>query len=165
MDRKWITKELNHYFLDVDGKNVGEMQISPSSTAHIANCKLGEFEFTIRRTGFWKSNIEILDSNKRTFGKVYNEKWYANSSILEFKNKKYKIILRNNPLAEYVIFDKDKDLLAYGIKTDQKGIVIQITAEEESDLVLDFLMWYLFAPIVIETTGDNFIFHLLLTSQ
>lgn len=166
MERKWTKLDENKFSLTVDEKKVGEMHISTGSTSMQATCKIGNEDFTIQRTGFWKSTVEILDDKGKLVAKTYNEKWYANSSILEFGNKKYKLILHNNPMAEYAIMDEGKTMLSYGLNAESGKITVKINvAQVDSNLLFDFLLWYLFVPIVSENTGDNFLFQLMLTAQ
>jgi len=166
MEKKWTRIGEGLFQLFVSDEEVGSMQISTDSTAFKADCQFGDQHFTIQRTGFWKSNIEIIDQSNSLIGKVYKEKWYANSSIFEYANKKYKIVLQNNPLAELLISDDSGAIFSYGIKLDDDQLKVVIAVfNEDSDLLLDFLMWYLFAPIVLENSGDNFVFQLLLTAQ
>lgn len=163
MERKWIKLDENKFSLVAGNKTLGEMQISTKTTALTATCKIGEEDFTIKRTGFWKSAVEMLDSKGGLVAKTHNEKWYANSLILEYGNKKYKIILHNNPLAEYAIIDEGQTLLSYGLHSDSGKIGIKITVNKDhSHLLFDLLLWYLFVPIVIENTGDDFGFLLLM---
>lgn len=164
MEKKWMKINEGKFSLIVNNTIIGDMEISSKSTASKAICTLGEQKFTIQRTGFWKNNLEVLDYSGQILAKVYNEKWYVSSSILDYKNKKYKIILRNNPLAEFVILDQEIELLAYGLKTENKEIKVQISMNKNTaDSFFDFIVWYLFAPIIAENADDNFVFQMLLS--
>ncbi len=141
------------------------MEIESNSLEGRAVFQMGSDSITIKRTGFWKNSIEIENQNQ-IIAKVYSEKWYANTSILEYKNKKYKLILRNNPLAEYVILENSQELLSYRLYVERDKICVNIAASNTNNhYLLDFLLWYLFVPIVAETMGDNFTFSLLLSAQ
>jgi hypothetical protein len=120
--------------------------------------------FTLKYNGFWKSNFEIKDENDVVILKSYTEKWFAHSTILEYKDKKLKLQIRNNPLAEYVIFDDDKELLAYGLYIDNGKASVKI-ATNSNDYLLDYLLWYLFVPIAQENIGEHFVFNTSLTNQ
>ena len=54
----------------------------------------------MKRVGFWKSKIEIIDNNKNIILEAKPKAWYANSSIITYNNQEYELIIRNNPLAE-----------------------------------------------------------------
>lgn len=164
MEKKWNKIKQGKFVFTINNATIGEMAISSKSLSSKAICTVGNEKFTIQRTGFWKNALEVIDNSGKIIAKVYNEKWYVSSSILEYKNKKYKIILRNNPLAELVIFDKEAALLSYGIKNDKKEIKVQICMTKETNEVLfDFILWYLFVPIISEQSDDNFIFQMLLS--
>jgi hypothetical protein len=115
------------------------------------------------RTGFWKTGIEIKDVNGTVILKAYPEKWYANTSIVEFENDPYKLIIRNNPLAEFAISKNGTDMLAYGLSTDNNGLSVRISTAGGPDFIFDFLLWYLFVPIANENFGDSYLFQMLLS--
>lgn len=164
MEKKWVKIGEGKFSLIVDDNLFGEMEISSKSMNSKAICTIENEKFTIKRTGFWKNNVEILDNSGKEIARIYNEKWYVSSSILDYQNKKYKIVLRNNPLAELVILDQEIELLAYGLKTDNKEIKMQISMNKKNtDMFLDFILWYLFAPILAENTDDIFVFQMLLS--
>ena len=106
---------------------------------------------------FWKSNFEIKDENQAIILKSFTEKWYANSTILDYKGNKLKLKVRNNPLAEYVIFDGEKEILAYALDTNLGKPSVRINSNS-SDYLLHFLLWYIFVPIAQENIGDDFTF-------
>ena len=162
--KKWIkTQELNYAF-EVDGKSIGTLEIVYSNFDRKAIFKIENKNFILKYNGFWKNNFEIKDINENIILKSYTEKWYANSTILEYNGKKLKLKIRNNPLAEFVIFDADEEILAYGLNTNSGKAIVRINSNT-SDYLLDFLLWYLFVPIAQENMGDNFIFQSLLMNQ
>ena len=161
MKKQWTkTSEFNYTFL-VDEKETGKMEIHYNTIASKAVCSIGEKKFEITRTGFWKSNLQITNSSENVILKTYPEKWYANSWVIEFESKKYKLIIRNNPLAEYAIAENEKDILAYGLDTEKKELRVRISTSGNTDFILDFLLWYLFVPIANENFGDTYLFFIL----
>ena len=161
MKKQWTkTSDFNYTFL-VDEKEVGKMEIHFNTISTKAICTIGGKDFEIKRTGFWKSNIEVTDSSGAVVLKTYPEKWYANTSVIEFENKKYKLIIRNNPLAEYAVTENDKDVLAYGLGTENTELGVRISSSGNLDYTFDFLLWYLFLPIATENFGDTYLFLLL----
>ena len=72
--------------------------------------------------------------------------------------------IRNNPLAEYVVFDEDEEVLAYGLDTNSGKAIVRINSNT-SDFLLDYLLWYVFLPFAQENIGDNFEFQTLLMNQ
>ncbi len=102
------------------------MQISLRTTERKANAKIGIREFQIKQTEIRKNRIEIANQTGEILAKLYSEKWYASTSIFEYAGKTYKVIVRNNLLAEYAIQENGRDLLSYGLDSDFKKIKISI---------------------------------------
>lgn len=161
MQKQWKkTANFNYTFL-VDEKEVGTMEIQFNTASIKALCTIDGKALEIKRTGFWKSGIEITDSNGAIVLKTYPQKWYANTSVLEYENQKLQLSVRNNPLAEFVIKENESDILAYGLATESGGIGVRIAGSAKAGFIFDFLLWYLFVPIAIENLGDNDAFLLL----
>lgn len=161
MKKQWKkTDDFSYTFL-VDGKEKGKIEIQFNTIANKALCTIDGKELELKRTGFWKSNIEITDRNGMVILKTYPEKWYANSSVVEFENQKLQLSVRNNPLAEYVLTEQQNEILAYGLDTENGKAIVRISSSDKSPLILDFLLWYLFMPIATENTSDNDTFLLL----
>jgi hypothetical protein len=119
----------------------------------------------MKRVGFWKSKIEIMDNNKNIILEAKPKAWYANSSIITYNNQEYELIIRNNPLAEYAIINDGKEIIAYGLDTNHGKATIRITSTSDNDNYLfDFLLWYLFNPIARENMSDNLTFLLLVNA-
>ena len=138
------------------------MQFFFNSFKRSASIEFNDNQYIIKRTGFWKNIVEITDKNEILIAKIYSNKWYSNKSIIESKEKKYQLIIKNNPLAEYVILDADKELLAYGLNANNGKVNVKITSFNNStDYLLDFILWYLFVPVAIENMGDEFTFLML----
>ena len=158
-------KKLNEstYAFYKHDEKMGEMTIEMTVLERKAIFQIEEQQYILKHTGFWKSNLEIEDASGTIVLKTYNEKWYANAAVIEFDHKKLKLIVRNNPMAEYAIFDGDKEILAYGLDTNEGKATTRIqTSIHNKSYLLDFLLWYLFVPIAHENMGDNITFTMLL---
>lgn len=165
MLKSWKKTEEGKYSFLIDNNDMGTMKLSYDSLEREAKCQIQGQYFTIKRTGFWKSTIEIYNEVGEAIAKIYPEKWYASSWTFDYKDNVYKIIVRNNPLAEYVIQHNSKDLAAYGLTTEDGKVSVRIcTLSQNSDLLFDFLLWYLFVPIAAENLGDDFLFLMLLST-
>jgi hypothetical protein len=159
MKKQWIKKDEFNYAFLIDGAQIGTMEIHFSTAASKAICTISDKQFEINRTGFWKSNLEITDSNNAIVLKAYPEKWYANTSIIEWETNRCKLIVRNNPLAEFVVTtNDDHDMLAYSLATENREVKIRISTTGNPDTILDFLLWYKFLPIANENFGDAYSF-------
>ncbi len=160
--RKWeTTGEGKYAFFDSD-KEIGSIEISRGTLERVAHAKIGNRELIIKKAGIWKSTIEITDINGATIAKAYPKKWYANTINLDYQGKSYTLKIRNNPLAEYVILENEKEIISYGITAKDGKIGVKINSQqEESDYLFDYLLWYLFVPIAHENMGDALLFLLL----
>jgi hypothetical protein len=163
--KSWKKMAEGQYAFYVDDVESGQMQISYNSLERKAQCEVNGVPFQIKRTGFWKTSIDISKATGEVIGKVYPEKWYASSWSFEFGNKKYRIIIRNNPMAEYAILDGTTEIAAYGLDANNGHPKVRITStDKEADFIFDFLLWYLFVPTATENSEDHLVFLLLVTA-
>lgn len=158
MNKKWVRNSDFHYTLWIDDNKIGEMKIHFKTSGSKAICTIGDKVLEIKRTGFWKSNLEITDNNEEILLQANPEKWYANISLIKFDHKIYKLIIRNNPLAEYAVTRNERDLLVYGLATENRELKVRISTSTNLDVIFDFLLWYLFLPIANENFGDAYSF-------
>lgn len=163
--RIWKTIKQGLYSFEVNSKSIGTLEVIYTHFDRKALFTIENKVYTLKYTSFWKSNFLITDENENVILTSRIEKWYANTTILEYKGKQLQLKIRNNPLAEYVIFDGDYEILAYGLSTENRKATVRIHSNiTENDYFLDFLLWYIFLPIAQENIGDNFTFHSLLSS-
>ncbi|HVM86807.1 MAG TPA: hypothetical protein VMT76_01375 [Puia sp.] len=158
MNKKWKKINDSSYEFLMGNKVVGTMELNISLAQSSAHSIIENKKLEIKRTGFWKHNIEISNAESKVLLKVYPEKWYANTWQIEFENRKLKLAVRNNPFAEYVITENKKEILAYGLFSDNGKLAIRIISGNQDDLILDFLLWYLFVPIANENFGNHYLF-------
>lgn len=158
MTKHWKKNSDNNYSFFVNEKEEGNLEINFGSNERTATAKIKGNEFIVKRTGFWKSTIEITNLNGLKVLTTDYEKWYANSWVLNYKDHDYKLLVRNNPLAEWAILDGDTDVLAYGLTTGNGKAALKITGTSDTDYLFDFILWYLFVPIATENSGDNYFF-------
>jgi len=163
--KQWKKNPEGHFVFSVHGNEMGSMAIQMNVMERKAIIKIGVEIYSLKHTGFWKSTIEIEDVKGNIVLKTYADKWYANSSSIDYKGRILKLKIRNNPLAEYVILEGDKEILAYGLHFEDHQIGTRIlTAPSNKDYLLDFLLWYLFVPVAQENMGDSYVFFTLLIS-
>lgn len=165
MQKKWIKIVQGIYQFSIDDTIAAEMKIDFNSIKGNAHITIGNESFLIQRKGFWKTGIEITNASGSIVMNIYNDKWYANSSILEYSDKIYTLKVRNNPLAEWAILENKKDVLAYGLSNENQKQGVKITGNSDSNnLLFDCLLWYLFVPIAEENSSDNLMFLMLAAS-
>lgn len=157
--KKWVKIDNSIFALWENDQQIGKLEIVRGASEKKANVSFQDKEFVMRRTGFWKSNLEITDKNGQIMARVFSEKWYGNSYVLENGNKRYKLLIKNNPLAEWTLHDNNKELLSYGLGTQDGKVVVKIRSDfERSNYLFDFILWYLFEPIVTEQCSDDLTF-------
>jgi hypothetical protein len=161
MDRKWMKQSDTRYTFSLEGQERGVMEIQRNTMSGKAHCTLDGGSFTIQRTGFWKSSMEVTDEKGNLVVKVSPEKWYASSWKVSSQGKTYQLKVRNNPLAEYVLIDSGKDILAYGLASTKEGLRLKISDSGSHDLIFDFLLWYLFIPVANENFAGDYLFLLM----
>lgn len=158
LTRNWHTIGEGHYAF-MQGKAIlATMEIARTSLARKAIVMIDKELYTIEKVGFWKNGIEISDHSGKVIATCAAEKWYANALTLDYKGHTYKLLVRNNPLAEWAIQENGTDLLAYALATHDGKAAIRLTAAPtHQDLLLDCLLWYLFVPIATENMDDGFL--------
>ena len=170
MTKKWEKIDNEQYNLIIDDVEIGELILKRNTNNSQAEISMLGKNFKIYRTGFWKNEIEISNAENQIISKIYGEKWYGSSYIIELYDKKLKLIVRNNPLAEWAIFDGDELVLAYGLDASKGAVGLKVTQSEnnkineENDYILDFILWYLFIPIAAESSSDDILLTILLTN-
>ena len=156
--RNWHTISEGRYAFKQGDATLATIHIARGTLARKAAVMIGDMHYTIEMVGFWKNGIEISDDSGKVIASCATEKWYANTMVLDYQGHTYKLLVRNNPLAECVIQENGQDLLAYGLTTHEGKVAIRLTAAPtHHDLLLDCLLWYLFVPIATENSGDEFL--------
>lgn len=156
MNKQWNKTGEGRYNFLVNGHVVGALSIAHKTMDRRAVATLGDNTYTIRHNGFWKNGLEIIDQNGKQLATAQPSNWFSSTMALEYRGKKYNLKVRNNPLAEWVVTDNGLDVLAYGLDTSQEKPGVRITsAGEQTDYLLDFLLWYCFVPIAMENTTDD----------
>lgn len=164
MKKQWEKIANGQYRLYIDDIASAEMQLDSCSLDKKAVATVGTQKINIRKSGFWKKTIKLLDEQGKVLAKAYHRKWYSTGYVLEVGNKAYKVIIRNNPLAEWVIFDKKEALLAYSLKQEGGSLKTNIsTADDAQNPLFDILLWYLFLPIATENVDDTLLLLLLVS--
>lgn len=160
--KHWKMNGEGNFILYQDKEKIGTLTIHSNLFHRRAFLEIGTEKYNLKHSGFWKNHIEISDAEEKVILRTYAEKWYANTTTIAFDGKKLKLLIRNNPLAEYAIVDGDKELLSYGLETkDGKAVTKICKSILSKSYLLDFYLWYLFAPVARENMGDDLTFLLL----
>lgn len=164
MNRHWEKKQDNTFTFFSEGIAVGDLTFHYNTGNKTGSFSIGEDTFIISRKSMWSSTLLITGKDEAIIATVYAEKWYAHHWVLEYGGKKYKLAIRNNPLAEYVITEGEKEILAYGLHSSDGKIQVKISGTGNTDhFIFDFLLWFLFAPVAVENMSNDISFLLLLS--
>ena len=163
--KKWKKSAEGKHILYHQEAKMGEMVIENGLARKSAIILQNSQTYKLKHSGLWKSNIEITAANGQVLLKSYYEKWYSKFATIEFENKKYKLVIRNNPLVEYAIFDGDSEILTYALEVFKAKASTRIqTSIHNNSYLLDFYLRYLFVSIAQENTVDDGMFLLLTTA-
>ncbi|MFN8362064.1 MAG: hypothetical protein U0264_19320 [Candidatus Kapaibacterium sp.] len=156
MTKQWTPTGENTHTLSIDGAPCATVE-RLHTTDLKAHVTIGDARYTIAQPGFWKRHIEITDHTGTLIARAEYERWFANAMTLHYQGIAYKLVIRNNPLAEWALLDANSTtLLAYTLHTGNGTPSVHITtALPTHDLLLDCLLWYLFAPIAQENCSDT----------
>jgi hypothetical protein len=158
--KNWQKVSENVYAFSENGSEIGTLERLSGKVKAIFT--MGSHKFSLEKTGFWGSTMNIVAENGEIVLTAYPPKWYANRWILEFEGNSYTLEVRNNPLAEWAILKENVTVLAYGVSTENGKAITKITASNTPvSPLFDFLLWYLFSPIISENASDNLILILL----
>ena len=107
-----------------------------------ATFKVGDAQYTIARSGFWKPVISIEDSTGIRIAEFKPEKWYSTNCKGIFEKRKLTIEIRNKHLVEYVIKEYGQDILVSGLDTNNNKAILKITTKEnvKNELIFDALL-------------------------
>jgi hypothetical protein len=154
--KKWNKISPGKYALVQNGSVLGE--IDRAKTTELYNVLLGQQKYKISSSGLLSQKVEIRDINGTLVLKMEPEKWYSSYYSLMFNETKYKLIIRNNPLSEFVVVYENTELVAYGLdmlKESNKLAVRVIEKDSHQPLLFHALLWYLFEPLSYENSGDD----------
>ena len=155
MSFNWTKKEATAFELSADNTTIGTLTFNRNFTTGTA--LFDKEKITIRRTGFFKSNLEIVNGEGKIIGYSHPKKWYSASILLNYQERVYEIKVRNNPLSEFALYDGNEQLIAYGLTHENRKPAVKINSTTD-ELFFHFILWYLFYPVAIENSGNELLF-------
>lgn len=162
--KQWVKTGEGHYLFKHGDEDLASLFIDYKSINRKALVTINDESFTIKQTSIWKNHMAITNASNNTIITIVPEKWYSSSFLVQWGLNNYQLKVRNNPLAEWVLQQDGKDVLAYGIKTSNSNVVTQITERATiPPIILHAILWYLFLPIALENTSDTLMFALAAT--
>lgn len=156
----WSRSDENAYNYTANGVTRGTLTIT--KTGREADALIDGKLYKISSKGLLKFFLNVTDENDRTLLKITQDNWFTSKWEISFNHKKYRLQMKNLPLACYKVYDGEKEVLSYGLKTEKCKAVPDIKSNTaENELLLDFVVWFIFYPVLLENTDADF---LLLTS-
>lgn len=154
--KNWNKTGERSYKLSRNGIDAGEVKFPQNSLVKVAVFETENEKYTLERRGLMKLELEINNGAGKPVLNAVQEKWYKNSYAVNFGAKKLKLVLRNNPLAEYTLLNNnEKEINSYGLKVkDRKPFVEMKSTDNENDVLFDFLLWSLLHPVAHENCGN-----------
>jgi len=120
-----------------------------------ADCQIGRRNFQIRTKGFWGNQIEFAEASGQILATIKPASWFGSRWQFRLYGLDYQLIARNNPLAEYTVQQNGRDVVAYGLKTNDNRAAAVISDHRGRALhELDLLLWFLFYPVALGETDD-----------
>ncbi len=155
----WTKISENHFHLSQRETVVASM----TRQQDYFECRIGGRLRYLRRKGFWGNQLQLTDEQGQVLAWLKPASLTGASYRFRLCGREYRLVVRNNPLAEYVIREDGRDLVAYGLKTGNGRVAAVITDHRREKLYeLDLLLWCLFHPVAQAETGDAAIDGLLL---
>ena len=151
----WTKKEALLFELTANDQVIGTLGFNKSFT--VATAQFGTETITLQRSGFFKSNFELINSEGNIIGYSRPKKWYSSTTILNYRDRIYEIKIRNNPLCEFALYEGNEQLTAYGLTHEKGKAAVRINTVTE-ELIFHFILWYLFYPVAIENGGSELLF-------
>jgi hypothetical protein len=149
MQKTWKKTGAASYELFIDGVSRGGLEFNLASANPKARINCNNDLYTLRRMGLFGSNCIIENSTGAPVLELKANRWYGSSYTLLFENERYRLLVRNNPLSEWVILKEETPVLSYAL-----GKPVE-TAGKNCPLLFDFLIWYFFAPIAAENNDPD----------
>lgn len=134
-------------------------EILPLKTKKDFNVVVGDKKFRIISSGALGQKLEIRSLDEEIVLKLKPEKWYSNTFLIQFYDKDYKLVVRNNPLCEFVILTQKEELIAYGLdalKGNNHPALRTTEKNNDQPILFHVLLWYFFEPVARENSGDSF---------
>lgn len=162
---RWEQQSQTNFTLYDGGQLIGEMKMDYATLQQQAQCTMNGQQFIIRRTGFWKTGVEMVETGSdKMLLQAAPKKWYSNRLDVSAEGENVELKIWNNPLAEWALEKDGQTVLAYGLSTDEGRAGVRIRAAmDHVSLHYHFLLWYLFFPVALENGGSDLPFYFLLS--
>lgn len=116
--------------------------------------------FLIRKEGFLRNKTVLRNEYGVRIGQLGYEKSNSSEGTIELNDEKFNYTIHNNPMAELVIYqdNKDKPFVVCGLKADSGNTSVKFSKENQLSPSQHFLLmalcWYMFLPVAKENTVE-----------
>lgn len=155
---KWelikATKEHEVYHLMNEDKKLLSLELNSFSQAARIHCENEKRVFVIRREGFLRNKTVIRNEYGVKIGELGQEN---KERFIQVDDEKFYYFYRNNPLAELMIRDSNREtVVTCALKTTEGKSKIHLEDNKEDVANAALLMavcWYLFLPVAKENVA------------
>lgn len=157
------SKTENGYKLLENEKPVVTILLADKKSSFKATLIIDELNYKIKRKGFWKSIIVVLNKKDEVVARAGFEKMHYGRGVIEINKARYYYKFVNTPLAELILFQKEiQPLASYKIAVKNKQITAELNTDKslyktKDKLLLLSIGWYIFQPIVKENVITNWV--------
>ena len=134
------------------------IKYNPRQHSARVTCGIHQRLFFIETTGSLIQKTIFTNEYGLEIGRLTQDSVVGNKGIVTINEKKYNYALKNNPLAELVIYDKNiaDPLVSCGLESSNSITRIALSNNTESSdnsCLLLGLCWYLFLPVAKENVA------------
>jgi hypothetical protein len=155
MEMQWIQINQNEYAFQVNGQVRGTLQLQKYGQTASVLLMSEQQTYQIKRIGFWKSKLVVLNNQGMEVLRVAPKSWFSNSWNLEHQAKSYQIKIDNCPLVEFSIIHNQKKLITYALSAQNAVVGLSIQAEPDVPELFHLMLWFFIRPIIQEQTGQE----------
>jgi hypothetical protein len=146
------------YQLHHKDKKLLTFTVHPFSNTARVECEDEKRVFLIRKEGFLRNKTVLRNEYGIKIGELGSDK--NKEQFIEVNKERFYYSIRNNPLAELIIYKESKDqpLLVCGLNVDQGNTFVHFKKEKGHHLsysgLLMALCWYMFLPVAKENVAQ-----------
>ena len=159
---RWVSKlaSTGHetYHLYKDDEKILVLTLNSFSKAARVECTSPKRIFHIKKEGFLRNKTVLCNEYGVKIGELGHEN---KQNFITINDQRFFYLLRNNPLAELIVFreSKDKPILSCSLVTENGYAAVRFSQDQFIDESLNpgLLMatcWYLFLPVSKENVPE-----------
>lgn len=154
---KWVLissykSTLQEYHLMENDECKVVMKYNPLHHSARINCANQQRLFFIESTGSLTGKYIFKNEYGMEIGNMSQDKWFGKDGSVIIESKKYTYCIKNNPLAEFTIYESisQQPLVSCGLDIDTGIPLSAYNTDINNKCLLLGLCWYLFLPAAKE---------------